>query len=375
MDSPSTIYAVGMDQLRSTLRNVEDKETLARRRMSQVTSIQTKFPEESPLFPIVTPPPFSALELDWHQSPQRSDSPVKLDLNFTQKLDSPRIHYHNDMLTELLNGMESPAIMGHGIMSGNILAPTNLANLPQKEIDQTTDSDFKYQPEFNYTHPRADAVPVPNVYGFQEPLLTCMPQKGDARRLPDGSIAQLPSHLEPGDTVVLMPESHSHQIPMQDANGNLVINWTAPDGKSYIVRASPQGFATTTGGTLDIPILPQMTQTSTMPSHPSRSTSPNSSEAAGPARKKHETGTHTASGKVKPFACHICPQTFSRSHDLKRHLCKHTGIRPFACDACGKSFSRRDGLTRHLEGNQCPGKTTGSIRTKRGKRREDSESE
>ncbi|OUM65955.1 hypothetical protein PIROE2DRAFT_41201 [Piromyces sp. E2] len=40
--------------------------------------------------------------------------------------------------------------------------------------------------------------------------------------------------------------------------------------------------------------------------------------------------------KRKPFHCDLCPQTFSRSHDLKRHRYIHTGIKPFKCEKCGK---------------------------------------
>jgi len=56
------------------------------------------------------------------------------------------------------------------------------------------------------------------------------------------------------------------------------------------------------------------------------------------------------STKPKPFKCPTCQQTFSRSHDLKRHIYTHTGIKPFKCEKCGKSFSRRDALNRHSKG-------------------------
>ncbi|KAG4098617.1 hypothetical protein H8356DRAFT_1077064 [Neocallimastix lanati (nom. inval.)] len=56
------------------------------------------------------------------------------------------------------------------------------------------------------------------------------------------------------------------------------------------------------------------------------------------------------STKPKPFKCTVCQQTFSRSHDLKRHMYTHTGEKPFKCEKCGKSFSRRDALNRHSKG-------------------------
>ncbi|RKP00991.1 hypothetical protein CXG81DRAFT_8382, partial [Caulochytrium protostelioides] len=47
------------------------------------------------------------------------------------------------------------------------------------------------------------------------------------------------------------------------------------------------------------------------------------------------------------YRCDVCPATFSRSHDLKRHFFIHTQERPYACATCGKGFARRDALRRH----------------------------
>ncbi|KAI8825580.1 uncharacterized protein EV422DRAFT_477967, partial [Fimicolochytrium jonesii] len=56
-------------------------------------------------------------------------------------------------------------------------------------------------------------------------------------------------------------------------------------------------------------------------------------------------GTNTS--KAKPYHCTLCPQTFSRSHDLKRHYYVHTQEKPYRCKRCQKGFSRRDALKRH----------------------------
>lgn len=50
----------------------------------------------------------------------------------------------------------------------------------------------------------------------------------------------------------------------------------------------------------------------------------------------------------RPFGCDLCPLSFNRQHDLKRHRETHSGERPFLCNGpCGKSFTRKDALKRH----------------------------
>ena len=46
----------------------------------------------------------------------------------------------------------------------------------------------------------------------------------------------------------------------------------------------------------------------------------------------------------RPFKCDVCPQGFTRNHDLKRHRRIHLSAKPFPCLCCGKPFSRRDAL-------------------------------
>lgn len=46
----------------------------------------------------------------------------------------------------------------------------------------------------------------------------------------------------------------------------------------------------------------------------------------------------------RPFKCDVCPQSFNRNHDLKRHKRIHLAVKPFPCGHCEKSFSRKDAL-------------------------------
>ncbi|KAI1800868.1 hypothetical protein F4811DRAFT_564400 [Daldinia bambusicola] len=58
------------------------------------------------------------------------------------------------------------------------------------------------------------------------------------------------------------------------------------------------------------------------------------------------TSTHPIP-QDRPFKCDICPISFNRNHDLKRHRRIHDAIKPFPCTFCEKSFSRKDALKRH----------------------------
>jgi uncharacterized Zn-finger protein len=55
----------------------------------------------------------------------------------------------------------------------------------------------------------------------------------------------------------------------------------------------------------------------------------------------------------RPFGCDMCPLSFSRQHDLKRHRETHSGEKPFLCNGvgCGKTFTRKDALKRHQVSN------------------------
>ncbi|KAH0828131.1 hypothetical protein J3R83DRAFT_3805 [Lanmaoa asiatica] len=48
----------------------------------------------------------------------------------------------------------------------------------------------------------------------------------------------------------------------------------------------------------------------------------------------------------RPFRCALCPASFARNHDLKRHAKLHEK-KAWQCAGCDKMFSRRDAIKRH----------------------------
>ncbi|KAK7685796.1 hypothetical protein QCA50_011142 [Cerrena zonata] len=69
----------------------------------------------------------------------------------------------------------------------------------------------------------------------------------------------------------------------------------------------------------------------------------------------------------RPFRCPQCPASFSRNHDLKRHVKLHER-KAWKCGGCDKIFSRRDAIKRHkdraakgLSGESTYGSTDGGV--------------
>lgn len=56
----------------------------------------------------------------------------------------------------------------------------------------------------------------------------------------------------------------------------------------------------------------------------------------------------------RPFRCTICPASFARNHDLKRHTKLHEK-RAWQCAGCDKLFSRRDAIKRHKNSSAARG--------------------
>ncbi|KAI9258830.1 hypothetical protein BDA99DRAFT_440550 [Phascolomyces articulosus] len=66
--------------------------------------------------------------------------------------------------------------------------------------------------------------------------------------------------------------------------------------------------------------------------------------------RSHNLKSHSATHSlVRPYKCDTCSREFRRLHDLKRHQKLHTGERPYVCSTCDRSFSRLDALNRHLK--------------------------
>ena len=59
--------------------------------------------------------------------------------------------------------------------------------------------------------------------------------------------------------------------------------------------------------------------------------------------------TKLGQGAPPTFQCHLCPQKFTRSFNLKSHLRTHTDERPFVCLLCGESFAQKQDRKLHEE--------------------------
>ncbi|XP_036809586.1 zinc finger and BTB domain-containing protein 20 isoform X5 [Oncorhynchus mykiss] len=62
--------------------------------------------------------------------------------------------------------------------------------------------------------------------------------------------------------------------------------------------------------------------------------------------KRHQRRVHTG---VKPFSCTQCDMRFAQAGNLKRHQRVHTGEKPYSCPQCEKRFSRQHQLKMHLK--------------------------
>lgn len=66
--------------------------------------------------------------------------------------------------------------------------------------------------------------------------------------------------------------------------------------------------------------------------------------------RSHNLKSHLLThSQERPYTCPTCSSKFRRLHDLKRHLKLHTGEKPHVCDKCGRRFARGDALVRHLK--------------------------
>ncbi|PSK54122.1 hypothetical protein B9Z65_7928 [Elsinoe australis] len=80
-----------------------------------------------------------------------------------------------------------------------------------------------------------------------------------------------------------------------------------------------------------------------LPSVPGRAPAPSSINTVS---AKSLIPTKDADGK---FPCPHCNKTYLHAKHLKRHLLRHTGDRPYMCHLCKDTFSRSDILKRHFQ--------------------------
>jgi len=62
----------------------------------------------------------------------------------------------------------------------------------------------------------------------------------------------------------------------------------------------------------------------------------------------HVSVSASAHQQKKSFACHICPKSFWKTEDLKRHVRVHTGERPYSCSVCPYRAAQKGTLKQHF---------------------------
>ncbi|KAI0147511.1 hypothetical protein GGR57DRAFT_515760 [Xylariaceae sp. FL1272] len=89
---------------------------------------------------------------------------------------------------------------------------------------------------------------------------------------------------------------------------------------------------------------------------------PHGGHPLGPTHHSLYPGAPNAQ-QERPYRCDICPQSFNRNHDLKRHKRIHLAVKPYPCEHCDKAFSRKDALKRHRLVKGCGNKSPNSARS------------
>ncbi|OCK76622.1 hypothetical protein K432DRAFT_396278 [Lepidopterella palustris CBS 459.81] len=85
-------------------------------------------------------------------------------------------------------------------------------------------------------------------------------------------------------------------------------------------------------------VVGQQGRRGVLPTHPGR-----------PAPAVGKTPTNPTKNSDNKFECPHCNKTYLHLKHLKRHLLRHTGERPYQCHLCKDTFSRSDILKRHFQ--------------------------
>lgn len=59
----------------------------------------------------------------------------------------------------------------------------------------------------------------------------------------------------------------------------------------------------------------------------------------------------------KCSTCSVCGKTFTRKHDLERHVMIHSNERPYECSICRKRFNQSQTLRKHMKLHEAQGET------------------
>ncbi|KDQ55782.1 hypothetical protein JAAARDRAFT_48633 [Jaapia argillacea MUCL 33604] len=147
--------------------------------------------------------------------------------------------------------------------------------------------------------------------------------------------AQQPSHGAPPFRMPSSQQSTRHTYPNQQYRG-APTQFVATPAQAYEL-SSNQATQSTSGA-----------QYHSIPS-----------TQAGPSTVQIPAASSSSSSTPERYPCQLCPSSFGRQYDRKRHYESHHAspeARPKnVCPGCGKNFGRTDTLKRHIDSQACTG--------------------
>lgn len=207
------------------------------------------------------------------------------------------------------NGAQFPSLYNHGHNSNPQTPITPHTPASSMSVSNTTIPSISAQhPPLRPIQPSPGYMALTSSYS-QAPLLPTATAQANTHQLPPGALSNGLQDVRAGG-LGLTPHSQMYPHPPVLANQE-------PEPLHVVGQQGRRGV---------------------LPTHPGRPTPAAGKGIANPNKN--------AEGK---FECPHCNKTYLHLKHLKRHLLRHTGERPYQCHLCKDTFSRSDILKRHFQ--------------------------